>query len=61
MIKKWKEKKEEKKMVKKKKEISIEMQKPKIEADIYNNNKKCHWIYTYTYTHKNKIETVQQN
>ena len=60
MIKKWKEKKEEKKMVKKKKEISIEMQKPKIEADIYNNNKKCYWIYTYTYIPISKVKTVQQ-
>ena len=37
---------------------STELQKPNIEADIYNNNKKCDWIYTYTPI--SKIKTVQQ-
>ena len=27
-----------------------ELQKLNIEAEVYNNNKKCDWIYTYTYT-----------
>ena len=43
-----------------KKENSSELQKPNVEAEVYNNNKKCHWIYTYTYTHIRKIKTVQQ-
>ena len=42
IIKKVKRKKQKKEKRLKKKEISIEMQKPKIEADIYNNNKKCY-------------------
>ena len=32
---------EERKKGKKKKENSTELQKPNIEADVYNNNKKC--------------------
>ena len=36
------------------------MQKPNVEAEVYNNNKKCDWIYTYTYTPISKIKTVQQ-
>ena len=50
---------EEKK--KRKKESSTELQKPKVEAGVYSNNKKCDWIYTYTYTLMSKIKTVQQN
>ena len=34
--------------------------KPNVEAVVYNNNKKCDWIYTYTYTPISKIEKVQQ-
>ena len=45
---------------KKKKENSTELQKPKIEAEVYNNNKKCDWIYTFTYTPINKIKTVEK-
>ena len=30
-----------------KKQNSIELQNPNIEAEFYNNNKKCDWIYTY--------------
>ena len=45
-----------------KKESSTEPQKPNIEAEVYNNNKKCDWIYTYTYTYTyttiSKIKTV---
>ena len=37
-----------------------ELQKPNVEAEVYNNSKKCDWIYTYTYTHISKIKTVQQ-
>ena len=42
-----------------KKENSTELQKPNIDAEVYNNNKKCDWIYTYTYTPISKIKTVQ--
>ena len=45
---------------KEKKENFIKVQRPNIEAAVYNNNKKCNWIYTYTYTHISKIKTVQQ-
>ena len=34
--------------------------KAQLEAEVYNNNKKCGWIYTYTYMPINKIKTVQQ-
>ena len=57
ILKNRKEKKEEKR---KKKENSTELQKPNIDAKVYNNNKKCDWIYTYTYTHISKIKTLQQ-
>ena len=68
IIKKRKEKKmeEERKKEKRKKENSIELQKPNAEAGVYNNNKKCDWVYTctytyiYTYTSISKIKTVQQ-
>ena len=36
-----KEKKMEEERKKKKKENSTELQKPNIEAEVYNNNKKC--------------------
>ena len=49
---------ERKKRGKKKK--SIKLQKPNVEAEVYNNNRKCDWIHTYTYTPLNKIKTVQQ-
>ena len=39
-MKKGKKKMEEERK-KKKKENSTELQKPKIEAEVYNNNKKC--------------------
>ena len=35
-----------------KKENSTELQKPNVEAEVYNNNKKCGWIHKYTYTPK---------
>ena len=38
---------------------SPELQKPNIEAEVYNN-KKCDWIYTYTYTPVSKIKTVEK-
>jgi len=37
---------EERKKEKKKEENSTELQKPNIDAEVYNNNKKCDWIYT---------------
>ena len=37
-------------MEEKKKESCTELQKPNIETDIYSNNKKRDWIYTYTCT-----------
>ena len=43
-----------------KKENSTELQKPNVEAEVYNNNRKCDWTYTYTYTPISKIKTVQQ-
>ena len=30
-------------MKKEKKESSTELQKPNVEAEVYNNNKKCDW------------------
>ena len=41
-------------------ENSTELQKPNVEAEVYDNNRKCDWIYTYTYTPISKIRTVQQ-
>ena len=32
---------------KKEKENSTELQKPNVDAQVYSNNKKCDWIYTY--------------
>ena len=52
--KKWKKK--EKRV---KKENSTELQKPNVQAEVYNN-RKCDCIYTYTYTPIIKIKTVQQ-
>ena len=43
-----------------KKENSTELQQPNIEAEVYNNNKMCDWIYTYTYTIMSKVKTTQQ-
>ena len=54
------EEKVDKEKRKEKKENSIELQKPNIKAEVYNNNKKCDWIYTYTYTPISKMKTVQQ-
>ena len=42
-----------------KKENTTELQRPNIEAEVYNN-KKSDWTYTYTYMHISKIKTVQQ-
>ena len=47
-------------MEEEKKEISTEMQKHKIEAEVFNNNRKCDLIYTYTYTPISKIKVVEQ-
>ena len=41
-----------------KKENSTELQKYNVEAEVYNNNRKCDWIYTYTPI--SKIKAVQQ-
>jgi len=43
-----------------KKENSTELQKLNGEAEVYNNNRKGDWIYTYTYTPISKIKTLQQ-
>ena len=43
-----------------KEEISTELQKPSVEAEVYKNNKKCDWLYIYTFTPIIKIKTVQQ-
>ena len=37
-------------------ENSTELQKPNIEAELCNNNKKCEWICTYTHTAISKIK-----
>ena len=45
---------------------SAELQKPNVEAEVYNNNKKCDYTHTHTRTHIyiytsiSKIKTVQQ-
>ena len=39
-------------MEERKKENLTELQQPNIEAEVYNNNKMCDWIYTYMYNHK---------
>ena len=49
-----------KKCKREKKENSTELQKPNLEAEVYSNNIKCDWIYTYTSTPISKIRTVQQ-
>ena len=41
-------------------ENSTELQKANVEAEVYNNNRKCAWIYTYTYPPISKIKTVQK-
>jgi len=51
---------EEERKKEKKKENSTELQKPSVQAEVYNNNRKCDWIYTYTYTSISKIKIVQQ-
>ena len=49
---------------KNKTENSIELQKPNIQAEVYNNNRKCDFllleIYTYMPIIIIKIKTVQQ-
>ena len=40
-----------------KKENLTELQQLNIEAEVYNNNKMCDWIYTYMYTHKQNQNT----
>ena len=49
---------EERKTGGKKKENLTELRKPNIEAEVYNNNKKCDWIYIYTPI--SKIKAVQE-
>jgi len=44
-----------------KKQNSTELQKPNIEAEVYKNNKKCDWIYTYTYTPIAKSKLSNKN
>ena len=61
IIKNRKEKKNgrRKKEKRNKKENSTELQKPNVDAEVYNNNKKCDLIYRYTYIPINKIKRVQ--
>ena len=56
----YKKEKKKKKGKTRKKEHSTELQKPNIEAQVYNNNKKCDCIYTYMYQPIIKIKAVQQ-
>ena len=42
-------------MEEERKENSTELQKPNIEAVVYNNSKMYDWIYTYTYAPISKI------
>ena len=42
---------------KNKKENSTELQKPNVEAEVYNNSKKCDSIYTYIFTSISKINS----
>jgi len=55
IIKRKKGKKKEKREVGE--ENSIELQKSNVEAEVYNNNKKCDWIYKYVYTPISKIKS----
>ena len=41
---------------KEKKANSTDLQKPNTEAEVYNNTKKCDWIYKYTYTPYTKLK-----
>ena len=43
-----------------KKENFTEQQKPNVDAEVYNNNKKCDQLYTYTYIPTSKTKTAQQ-
>ena len=47
-------------MEKEKKENSTELQNSSVEAEVYNSNRKCDWMYIYTYIPISKIKTVQQ-
>ena len=40
------------------KENSTELQKPNIDTEVYNNNKKCDWIYTYTYIPIGSVQSL---
>ena len=53
-------KKREGKKEERKKENSTELQKPNVDAEVYNNDKKCDWIYAYTYTPISEIKRVKQ-
>ena len=56
--KRWKKNEEERKKGEKK-ENSTELQKPNVEAEVYNN-RKCDWVYTYTYIPMRKVKTNQE-
>ena len=58
IIKKWKKKRGRRKKKGKKKENSSELQKPYVEAGVYNNNRKCDWIDIYIYTHEHTEEII---
>ena len=54
------EKKVEEERKKEKEKNSTELQKPNVEAEVYNSNKKCDRIYIYTYTPISKIKTMKK-
>ena len=55
----WKKEKRNK-QTKKQKENSTKLQEPNVDAEVYNNTKKCDWIYTYTYIPISKVKRAQQ-
>ena len=53
------EKKEEGRKKGRKKDNSTELQKFNVEAEVYNNIKKCDSIYTYTFTPVSKSNSMK--
>ena len=43
-----------------KRKSSTKLQKPNVQAEVYNNNKHCNSVYTYTCISISKIKTVQK-
>ena len=42
------------------KENSTELQKPNVDAEVYNNNKNCDWIYTYLYIPISSVQSLSR-